>query len=349
MERTAWYRILVFLVLLAGFGCHSGPDRTVITVMGPIPASRMGITLVHEHLLVDFIGADSTGDHRWDRDQVVARVTPFLNEIKELGVKTLIECTPAYLGRDPLLLRSLSEKTGLHLVTNTGYYGAHQNKYLPSFFYDLSAMEISSIWIDEFRNGIDGTGIRPGFIKIAVDPDDTLSAVHRKIVSAAALTHNKTGLVIASHTGPDGPAFEQIQILKNYGITPSSFIWVHAQRGTLEGNIEAARQGAWISLDNVNGDRELEPGAKFSVEWYADRIVSLKEKRLLGKVLVSHDAGWYTPGEPDGGDFRGFTAIFNLLVPALKERGFTEKEIRLLLEENPQKAFALREPNLKLE
>lgn len=344
MDRAKWFRFILPLALVLMHGCRSTPDQIVITVTGPIPASRMGTTLVHEHLLVDFIGTDNTGRHRWDQDEVVEKVTPFLNEIKELGVKTLIECTPAYLGRDPFLLKSLSEKTGLNLVTNTGYYGAQDNKFLPSSFYDLSARELSSIWTDEFKNGIDSSDVRPGFIKIAVGPGDTLSEEHRKIVSAAALTHNRTGLVIASHTGPDAPAFEQIRILKTYGIDPSSFIWVHAQRGTLEGNINAAREGAWISLDNINGERDLKPGERFSITWYADRIVSMKQEGLLGKVLVSHDAGWYSPGRENGGDFRGFTAIFDLLVPALKEQEFTDKEIDLLLKHNPRIAFTVREP-----
>ncbi|HDS06250.1 MAG TPA: phosphotriesterase [Bacteroides sp.] len=329
-------------VLFILVSCQSSPDLTVITVKGPIPASRMGITLVHEHLLVDFAGADSAGVHRWEREDAVERITPFLNEIRELGVRTLIECTPAYLGREPLLLRELSEKTGLHLLTNTGYYGAHDNRYLPSSFYQLSVRELAAVWIDEFNNGINGSGVRPGFIKIAVGPQDSLSADHQKIVSAAALAHNQTGLVIASHTGPDIPAFEQMRILKTYGIRPSSFIWVHAQRGTLEGNIKAAREGAWISLDNINGERDLKPGDPFSIGWYADRILVMKEKGLLEKVLVSHDAGWYTPGEENGGEFRGFTDIFKLLIPALKERGFTEKEINQLLKKNPQNAFSLR-------
>ncbi|MFO7935219.1 MAG: hypothetical protein R6U78_14200 [Bacteroidales bacterium] len=342
METALRFRLILPLVLILLIGCSSSGDHIVITVTGSIPVSRMGKTLVHEHLLVDFAGADSTGPHRWDRDEVVEKVTPFLQEIRELGVETLIECTPAYLGRDPLLLKTLSEKTGLQLMTNTGYYGAHDNKYLPASFYNRSAMDLASIWIEEFENGIGGTTVRPGFIKIGVGSSDTLSADHRKLVSAAALTRNQTGLVIASHTGPDGPAFEQIHILKTYGITPSSFIWVHAQRGTLEGNIGAAREGAWISLDNINGDPDLEPGEKFSVGWYADRILTMKENGLLDRVLVSHDAGWYTPGEENGGDFRGFTDIFNLLIPALKQRGFSDKEIDRLLKKNPGKAFELR-------
>ncbi|RPI44429.1 MAG: phosphotriesterase, partial [Bacteroidetes bacterium] len=168
------------LTLFVAFGCSSGPDPIIMTVRGPVPAGDMGIALTHEHVLVDFIGADSTGLHRWDKDQVEQVVLPFLEEIRERDVKTIVECTPAYLGRDPLLLRSLSRKSGLNILTNTGYYGAVQNKYLPEHFYGMSEGELADLWTLEFEKGIEGTGVRPGFIKISVGPDDTLSKEHVK-------------------------------------------------------------------------------------------------------------------------------------------------------------------------
>ena len=327
------------------FGCSPEPEKMILTVKGPIPARELGTTLVHEHVLVDFIGADSTGYHRWNKEEAVERIVPFITEIQNMKVKTLFECTPVYVGRDPVLLKMLSDRTGIQLVTNTGYYGAHNNRYIPREFFRMTAREISELWIDEFNNGIEGSGVRPGFIKIAVEDSDTLSPEHEKIVTAAAYTHNSTGLAIASHTGPDNPAFAQIRILKSYGVDPSSFIWVHAQHGTLEGNIRAANQGAWISLDNVNVDNNLESGDLFSVEWYADRILSLKEAGYLNRVLVSHDAGWYSPGQESGGNYRGYTGIFTGLIPALTERGFSQREIDQLLVTNPQNAFSISIPD----
>ncbi len=332
------------MILAAGLllGCQQKPAEYIMTVKGPIPASEMGITLTHEHVLVDFIGADSTGYHRWDKEEVALKVVPFLSEIKEHQVSTLVECTPAYVGRDPWLLKALSEQTGMNLITNTGYYGANNNHFVPSHFHQMSAEEVSKLWIEEFENGIDGSGVRPGFIKIAVDSRDTLSALHYKIITAAALTHQQTGMVIASHTGPDAPAFEQISVLQSHGIDPSSFIWVHAQGGSLEGNIKAAQLGTWISLDNVNLNRET--GSAQDVEWYASRIAALKDAGFLHRVLISHDAGWYKPGEENGGEFRGFTGIFTGLVPALLSHDFSEQEIDLLLVDNPRKAFSLSLP-----
>jgi phosphotriesterase-related protein len=336
--------LLISMILAVGLllGCQQKKAEYIMTVKGTIPASALGITLTHEHVLVDFIGADSTGYHRWDKEEVALKVAPFLLEIQEHQVSALVECTPAYVGRDPWILKALSEQTGMHLVTNTGYYGANNNHFVPAHFYQMSAEEVSNLWVEEFENGIDGSGVRPGFIKIAVDNGETLSAAHLKIITAAALTHQQTGMVIASHTGPDAPAFAQISVLQSHGIDPSSFIWVHAQGGSLEGNIKAAQLGAWISLDNVNLNRA--PGSAQDVEWYAARIAALKDAGFLHRVLISHDAGWYSPGEENGGEFRGFTGIFTALVPVLKSLGFSEEEIDLLLAENPRKAFSLRIP-----
>jgi len=332
--------LIALLILLMINGCNPVSKKVIMTVDGPIPATEMGKTLIHEHILVDFIGADSTGYHRWDKAEVVEIVSPYLSEIKPLGIKTLIECTPAYVGRDPLILKKLSEQTGMQLITNTGYYGAGNNRFIPNAFYEMSAQELSSLWIEEFENGIEESGVRPGFIKIAVDGNDILSPEHEKIITAAALAHQKTGLVIASHTGPEKPAFAQIKVLESMGIDPSAFIWVHAQGGTLQGNIEAARSGAWISLDNVNLQREA--GTDYSVDWYTERILTLKEENLLDRVLISHDAGWYSPGQEKGGEFRGFTAIFTGLLPALEAAGFSKKELDQLLIINPREAFSLK-------
>ena len=87
-----------------------------MTVNGPIKASETGMTLTHEHILVDFIGADSISEQRWDRVKVTEKALPFLLQVKKLGCRTFIECTPEYIGRDPLLLKSLSEASGLNII-----------------------------------------------------------------------------------------------------------------------------------------------------------------------------------------------------------------------------------------
>jgi phosphotriesterase-related protein len=309
-----------------------------MTVNGPVRTDQAGITLTHEHILVDFIGADSTGYFRWNRDSVVLKALPEVLRAKAEGVSTFFDCTPEFLGRDPVLLKTLSERSGINIITNTGYYG-YNMKYLPESFYQSSPEKLAEMWIGEFENGIEGTGIRPGFIKIAVNPADSLSPADQKIIKAAALTHLGTGLTIASHTGPEKPAFEQLAVLRSLGIHPSAFIWVHAQRGSLESNIEAAREGAWISLDKVHYDPAMKPGDVFSIEWYAERISELKNLGLINRILLSHDSGWYDPAKPGGGNFKGYTDLFKYLIPAMKEHGLSDEDLRQMLVINPAEAF----------
>ena len=80
-----------------------------MTVKGLINASAIGNTLVHEHILVDFIGANNYNPTRWNDDEVIRKVLPYLTEVKKAGCDTLVDCTPNYLGRD-VLLRGLRQQ-----------------------------------------------------------------------------------------------------------------------------------------------------------------------------------------------------------------------------------------------
>lgn len=312
--------------------CTSKNEGIIMTVNGPIPVNRMGMTLEHEHILVDFIGADSISADRWNKKEVALVALPFLQRIKEDGCTTFIDCTPAYLGRDPELLRSLSSSSGLNIITNTGLYGAGNNKFLPQYAFGETADQLASRWTKEWENGIDGTNVKPGFIKIGVAADH-LSEVHRKLITAAARTHLTTGLTIASHTGGAVPAFEQIEVLRQEGVAASAFIWVHAQvEKDMNTHVKAAGMGAWVSFDGLS---------EGNTDDYLRLLNNMKQNHLLDKVLLSHDAGWYHPGELNGGEYKGYTTLFEKFIPLLKNEKFSEKEIRQLLVLNPAAAFAI--------
>lgn len=308
-------------------------EPAIMTVRGRISPDSMGKTLSHEHILVDFVGADEVGPHRYEVDSAIAVALPHLWELEELGVETLVECTPAYLGRDVGMLKRLSELTGLNLLTNTGYYGARENKFLPSHAFAETAEELAARWISEFEEGIAGTDVRPGFIKISVDRD-SLSEQHAKLVRAAGLTHLATGLTIMSHTGPQLPAFQQLALLEEMGIAPSAFIWTHAQNERDHAyHLSAARRGCWVAFDGFRADR---------LEHWMNFLLEMKAQDLLDHVLLSHDAGWYDPAKPGGGNYRGYTDIATHLIPAMRLAGFTEAEMDQLLEVNPAVAFRLQ-------
>lgn len=334
---------MLLLILLLLNSCSTDEaDYPIMTVNGAIFSSDLGVTLTHEHVMVDWIGADSTGYHRWNRDEVVVRALPFFLEASGRGIDTIIEATPAYLGRDPFILAEISRRSGVQIITNSGFYGAVENRFIPHYVYEEAAEEIAARWINEFENGIDGSEIRPGFIKMSVAEEQPLTELHQKLIEAAAITHLQTGLTILSHTIGDVPAIEQLEWLKGAGVHPKAWVWTHAQSGSLEGNLRAAEMGAWIALDNVQFNPDQEPDDRGSIEWYAARIISMKEAGYLEHVLISHDAGWYDVGEEYGGEYRGYSDVFDFLVPELADRGFTDDEIFQLLVSNPQRAFGIR-------
>lgn len=334
VPMTKSFYIIAFLICLQSCATKLEQGRdVVISISGEIAPEEMGRTLVHEHMLVDFIGADSTGFHRWDREEVVEFLTPHIRKVQEKGVKTIVECTPSFLGKDPILLQLLSERTGMQFITNTGYYGAVSGKYLPGEINELSSEELAKRWVDEFKNGIEGTGVRPGFIKIGVNEGELLSANDQRLVQAAALTHKETGLLVVSHTGTWKTAKAQVAILKKAGINLNNFVWVHAQNEPdFENYREAVKEGVWVSLDGIVWD----------VEGHLQRLKFFKEQLGLDRVLISHDAGWYTPGEADQSGFKGYTSLFDELMPKLLDAGFNQDDIDKLLINNPREAFAVR-------
>jgi phosphotriesterase-related protein len=329
-----------FINSLAAAGiCHSllgestptpRPSAQVNTVLGAIPLEKLGMTLMHEHVLVDFIGADKVSRERYDAEEVFKVARPFLRRVYALGCRSLVECTPAYLGRDPELLRRLSEASGLNILTNTGYYGASNDKYVPQHAFATTAEELAANWIREFQDGIDRTGIKPGIMKISVDKG-SLSEIDAKLVRAAALTHLKTGLTIASHTEDGTSALEELDLLNREGVAGSAFIWVHAHiEPQTEKQIKAAQRGAWIEYDGIS---------EKSLEQHVKLVKLMIDAGLIHRTLISQDAGWYNVGEPGGGQYRSYDALFALFIPALRKSGVSEQQIRQLLIENPRKAL----------
>ena len=155
-------------------------------------------------------------------------VLPYLQQVRKLGCDAIVECTPAYFGRDPQLLRRLSEASGVRILSNTGYYGAAKDKHLPAFAFTESAEQLAARWIREAERGIDDTSIKPAFMKIGVD-EAPLSDIDAKLVRAAAIAHRATGLPIASHTGTGAAAMAELDLLDAAAVPFSAFIWVHAQ------------------------------------------------------------------------------------------------------------------------
>lgn len=296
------------------------------TVTGPIAADALGLTLSHEHLFSRF------GDPPDDAPAYPARladtVLPYLRYLHALGVRTIVDATAAWFGRAPRLLQQLSQESGVQILTNTGLYGAADDRYVPEAARTASADDLARQWTREHVNGIGDTGIRPGFIKIGVDAGP-LSPIDRTLVVAAARTHLQTGLTIACHTGNSaGAAMTQLDILRAERVAPGAWVWVHAHSCTDDDALwRAAAAGAWLGLDGITA---------LTWERHIALVVEARRRRLLARILLSHDGNAF----PAGGRLpRDFHLLLTSFRYRLADHGLTSDDIDQLLVANPRAAW----------
>lgn len=282
--------------------------------------SQVQSILVHEHVMVDFIGADQIRPGRYDRDEVFRIARPKLEEVRALGCRRLLECTPSFLGKDPELLARLSAATGIEIWSNTGFYGARDHKYIPAFARRETAEQLARRWTAETREPW-----KPRFIKIGVNRAP-LNEMDRKLARAAAIASRETGLTIASHTVEGAAALAQLEIVVAEKVSPSKFVWVHANReADRRIHEQIARAGAWVEFDGI---------APEALDLHAECVRFMASKGLLRRTLISQDAGWYHVGEPGGGEFRGYTCLYRDFLPRLEP-----SQLPVLMWENPRAAF----------
>lgn len=303
-------------------------NDTVMTVTGAIAAEKMGFTLHHEHLMSTF-GAEPARYPYYDQARLFEVVAPYLNYVRGLGVNTIVDCTAAYFGRHPELLMKLSQASGLYVLTNTGYYGAANDRYVPPHVAKETAGQIAARWTREWTDSIDETGIYPGFIKTAVDPGP-LSEIDRKLIVAATRTHRHTGLTIQTHTGDNVEAAQAIlTILAQQGVHPSAWIWIHAHNlKEIDPALRAAEQGAWISFDGLSHE---------SARHILDLVKAMKAHNLLDHVLLSHDGDSFMNGQS-----RPYHYLMTDFIPMLKANGFNEPAFDQMLVTNPREAYKVR-------
>ena len=307
--------------------------RKLHTLHGPIDDDALGLILPHEHLFTDLRGPHVADYAQAEPSAVVSVVGAHLAEAAAAGITALVECSTVGVGRNLSILQSLAENTPIHIVATTGVYRA---AYIPDALRVMSEDELSDLWTKELTEGIEGTSITAGFIKLAMS-DDGPTALEIRNLKAAAKASRNSGAVIAVHTIGGKIARQEMDVLEEAGLDLQRFIWVHAQtESDLSILEEAARRGAYVELDTV--------GAPFQNQTeLLDTAIALIQAGFSEQLLLSHDAGWYNPASPDGlpeGGYRGYTALTKEFIPALLERGISEEQVRLITVANPVRAFA---------
>ncbi|HEX7859630.1 MAG TPA: esterase [Verrucomicrobiae bacterium] len=319
-------------LIMAALVCASAAERVLMTTAGPIKQNAAGIILPHEHLFTDLRGPDAAGYGEADGAEVMRVMVPLLEDARKAGVETLIECTTIGVGRNVPIIAELARRTGMQIVVPTGVYG--RANFAPKKYAEMSEDELARWMITEVVVGIEGTGVQAGFIKTAASETE-LRPLEVKFLRASARASKATGVAIASHTTSGAIARKQVDILKSLTVDEDRFVWVHAQaESDFEIHKELAKRGVYIELDSV-GSSEAEDEKILKI------IQALIAEKLEDRILISQDAGWYNPGQQNGGKQRGFAGLTKSFVPKLKKAGITDAQVRKLTQENPFRAFSM--------
>jgi phosphotriesterase-related protein len=189
---------------------------TIQTVTGPIQVSELGLTLVHEHLLIGMPGwfMDALAPP-FKRAEALSRAVDKLQELRAFGVKSFVDPCPMDLGRDVTFMAEVAQRSGMQIICATGAYKEDQG--ITYTFAVLPVEDIEQIYLRELNEGIGETGIRAGLVKVATGAHK-ISPYEQKLLTAGARAACKAGCPVLTHTDEASCGLEQIALLSAEGI-----------------------------------------------------------------------------------------------------------------------------------
>jgi predicted metal-dependent phosphotriesterase family hydrolase len=304
------------------------------TVLGPISPERLGICMVHEHLIVDAWGMWPVPNYSLIVDDVDL-VTEEVQAYRAAGGVSIVDVTNIGLGRDPLALRRISEATGVQIVMGCGWY---RERVYPPYIQEKNSDELAAILVSEITEGVNGTGIRPGIIGEIGTERKFITPAQERVFRAVARAHLRTGAPISTHTTHWGElALEQLDLLEEEGVDPHHVIIGHlGDRRNISMLLPIADRGAFLGIDNIGyHDYQRE-------ERRAQNVFELIQAGFRSQVLLSMDVATLNDLHSYGG--KGFDYLLLRFIPLLRELGATDEDVQALIIENPRRALAFSEP-----
>ena len=187
----------------------------VQTVQGPVDASELGLTLVHEHVRFRDEAVAAQWPGRYDEQLELDAALLAVNDAKDRGVRTIVDPTAMFGGRDVNFMKQVAEQTGVRIVACTGIYSYD---HLPHYFENRDVDVMADHFVEDIEIGIQGTEIRAAFLKCAADAAGVTEHVE-KIHRACARASVQTGAPIMAHSMPAvGTGPRQVEIFAEEGV-----------------------------------------------------------------------------------------------------------------------------------
>ena len=318
----------------------------VNTVRGPVPAEKMGTTLMHEHFVFAYPGWFADATLAPDNFKEIFKTDlQVIKTAQKYGIATIVDATTNDVGgRNPELYKKLSKKTGLNIICSTGLYTDEEGS--PAYWktkavwgMDLSKM-MSELFIKEISDGIGKTGVKAGVIKIGSSPK--MTAYEMAVHKAAVIAQKATGVPIITHTeGPTG-GIEQADLLIKEGADPKKVMIGHVSNSKdIEYHKAILAKGVYIAFDRIG----LDIITPFDVN--VKNVSELCKLGFANKIMLSHDTVNVWLGRqtvlpekflPAFANWR-IDHISKEFIPALKANGVTDEQIKTMMVENPRNLF----------
>ena len=311
---------------------------TVNTVLGPMDTANLGFTLSHEHVCFGVPGVRLSYPDFGNRQASVDEGATELKKAYDEGVRTIIDVTTIDLGRDVEALREASERSGVNIIAATGN---HLN--VPVTFASASPGVIADLFVREIEEGIEGTGIKAGIIKVASDRGG-ITPGQEVVLRAAAQACNRTGIRISTHTwSPERVGDQQVRILEEEGVNLDHVYIGHSNDDTdMEYRLGLLQKGVWLGLDRHPGGRQGPP----NWEQRTELTMELIKARYAHRLMLGHD---HVPPanvlDPETREQRRqanpdtYSFISRKVLPRLKELGATDADIDQIMVQNPRRFF----------
>ncbi len=322
------------------------------TVSGPVDPSALGVTLMHEHIFIDFKAPPAmmpapTGIHVLKDSQPAARgmgggLTNYaeslgeIAEFRKIGGGTIVDVTNFGLTRDPEALLRASKESGLNVVMGAGWY---QKQLHPPDMTERTLDELTDIVVRDITVGAQGTGIRSGIIgEIGVNGRPIVDN-ERKSVHAGARAAKITGAPMMLHSfATQDEMIEMLDIIQSEGVALSRVTMAHTGSNDMAYMKRLVDRGVFIEWDYM-GQAPLPPAAD------AKRIESIYaaiEAGYADHILLAHDVCTAPQLKTKGGG--GYTYISTVILPGLRAKGVSDETIRKIMVDNPRRALTFVAP-----
>lgn len=270
----------------------------VQTCRGPRDPDELGTTLIHEHVFVRSPELDvNLPDPEWVEADAVERAVSGLRRLHSLGVRTVVDLTVLGLGRDVGLVAEVARRVPVDIVVSTGYYTSNV---LPPYFRTHGPGllvdgpdPLVELFVRDLEQGVAGTSVRAGMLKVVTDTEGVTDDVTR-VITAAAVAHQQTGVPITTHSNPSvRNGLEQQRLLRELGVPLDRVVIGHCGDSVDVPYLrELMDNGSTIGMDRFGMEHVLPDQLRVAT------VLELLRLGYADRMVLSHDAAFYSRVTP---------------------------------------------------